>query len=171
RFLIPFHTGVLSFARYGMVRHTEQYARAYLSATSPDKVVQAFTKPQQPKSKSDGEEWLPPLPNPTPSFTVDRDLLDHSDHDPSATLSDDDCFLYEKYHSLYSCEDAGDDFTFKSPRYDEDPSPTVFCWTKRFFVSPATSNSLLRDARPSTVASSSSSSCSSSCTSDLEPNT
>ncbi|RWW36338.1 hypothetical protein BHE74_00058645 [Ensete ventricosum] len=107
----------------------------------------------------------------TPSFTVDRDLLDHSDHDPSATLSDDDCFLYEKYHSLYSCEDAGDDFTYKSPRYDEDPSPTVFCWTKRFFVSPATSNSLLRDARPSTVASSSLPSCSSSCTSDLEPNT
>ncbi|CAL9173214.1 unnamed protein product [Musa hybrid cultivar] len=106
----------------------------------------------------------------TPSFAVDRDLPDHSARDPSATLSDDDCFLYEKFHSLYSREDAGDDFTSLSPRYDEDPAPTAFRPTERFFVSPATSNSLLRDARPSAAASSSSPSCSSSsCTSDPRP--
>ncbi|RWW22055.1 hypothetical protein GW17_00013768 [Ensete ventricosum] len=79
----------------------------------------------------------------TPSFTIDRDLADHSNHAPSATLSDDDCFLYGKFHSLYSREDAGDDFTSESPRYNEDPPPTVFRPTERFFVSPTMSNSLL----------------------------
>ncbi|RWW02045.1 hypothetical protein GW17_00034888 [Ensete ventricosum] len=102
----------------------------------------------------------------TPSFAVDRGLPDRSGQDPSATLSDDDCFLYEKFHSLYSREDAGEDFTSESPRYDEDPPPNAFRPTERFFVSPATSNSLLRDARPSAAASASSPSCSSSCTSD-----
>ncbi|RRT73542.1 hypothetical protein B296_00010522, partial [Ensete ventricosum] len=103
----------------------------------------------------DGEEWLSPLPNPshlhtpnspksvvaswllsackyprTSSFVVDCDLLDHSGHGPFATLSDDDCFPYEKFHPLYSREDAGDDFNSELPRYDEDPPPTAFRLTE-----------------------------------------
>lgn len=96
----------------------------------------------------------------TPSFTAERSQPKGQDDD-AATLTDIDHFLHENFKSLY-CNNCGEDkicdedknnqaenpsgFLLESPRL-VDPPPSDLRASQRFFVSPATSNSLIEEAR------------------------
>ncbi|MQL89489.1 hypothetical protein Taro_022066 [Colocasia esculenta] len=115
----------------------------------------------------------------TPSFAAERHHIAGNDRSASAsrhaaTLSDVDRFLFENFNSLYTTRDndgddgdysdadaaledyLADDFYSPRPR-DAEPPPDLRA-SRRFFVSPGTSNSLLEETRPSAASSTSSSS-------------
>ncbi|XP_008810113.2 transcription repressor OFP14-like [Phoenix dactylifera] len=129
------------------------------------KKVPTLHLPSPPNPSNVATSWLlSACKHPrTPSFAVDRDQPEDGSgggaHDPAATLSDVDRFLYENFHSLYyRDEDDKREFSSESPSYDTDPPAGMIRSSERFFVSPGTSNSLLDEARPSAATSSSSSS-------------
>lgn len=82
----------------------------------------------------------------TPSFSAADRHHPSDDNDAAATLSDVDRFLQENFHSLYLHDNDQHDTTITDNNNNNYPGVKA---SARFFVSPATSNSLADEARTS----------------------